>query len=131
MLHQPGTSLPVSYWHSCQHLNARPKAAEFQTKTFKHNSVPLNHKIEGDVQKSMQNSFEGESSSLWEESVQKSIIGLKGMQGQARNTKPQKMKGIGEKKNVKRRERGTAMGVGECIFPVSDLRGAGHSPSGI
>lgn len=57
--------------------------------------------------------MEDKLSSLWEESVQKSILGLKGMQEQDKNKKLQKMKGIGEKENVKERERRTAMRMGE------------------
>ena len=74
----------------------------------------------------MQNSLEGELSSLWEESLQQSIVGLKGMQGRDRNTKPQNMKGIAEKENVTGRERRTAVRMDECIFPAR----RGHAPSG-
>lgn len=69
-------------------------------KKIKHSSEPLEHKIEGDMHKSMPKSFD--LSSLCEEGVKESIVGLKGMQGEARNTKLQKMKGIGGNKNVER-----------------------------
>lgn len=55
------------------------------------------------MHKSVPNSLEEDLSSLWEEGVKKSIVGLKGMQGQARNTNPQKTKGIRGKKNVEMR----------------------------
>lgn len=46
--------------------------------------------------------------------------------GTSQNTKPQKMKGIREKENVKRRERGTAVEMGECIFPANCEAQASH-----
>lgn len=103
VLRQPGITLLVSYQHSWQLLNTVLKTAWFQTKKFKHSSEPLEHKIEGDMHKSVPNSLEDDLSSLREESVKESFVGLKGMQGQARNTNLQKTKGIREKKNVERR----------------------------
>lgn len=103
VLHEPGISLPVSYQHSWQLLNALPRAAWFQNKKFKHSSELLEHKIECDMHKSMPNSLEDNLSSLWEEGVMEGIVGLKGMQGQARNTNPRKMKGIRGKKIVEKR----------------------------
>lgn len=103
MLHQPGITLPVSYQHSWQLLNTVPKTARFQSKIFKGSSEPLEHKIEGDMHKSVPNSLEDDLSSLCEEGVKESFVGLQGMQGQARNTNLQEAKGIRGKKNVERK----------------------------
>lgn len=103
VLLQPGISLPVSSQHSWQLLNAIPKTARFQNKEFKHSSEPLQRKIEGDMHESVPNSLEDDLSGLCEEGVKESSVGLKGMQGQARNTNLKKKTGIRGKKNAERR----------------------------
>lgn len=95
-----------------------PRQSHFKTENSSTAQYLLNIKL-----KVMQNSWEDELSSLWKKSVYKSILGLKGMQGQERNTTAQKMKGITEKENVKQREKRTAVRMGERIFPVSELQG--------
>lgn len=80
-----------------------PRQRGFKPKKIKHSSDPLEHKIEGDMHKSVTNILEDDLSSLCEEGVKESFVGLKGMQGQARNTNLQKTKGIRGKKNVERR----------------------------
>lgn len=55
------------------------------------------------MHKSMPDSLEDDLSTLCEEGVKESIVGLKGMQGEARNTKVQKTKEIRGNTNVERR----------------------------
>lgn len=55
------------------------------------------------MHKSVPNSLEDDLSSLCEEGVKESFVGLQGMQGQARNTNLQEAKGIRGKKNVERK----------------------------